>query len=51
MFFITKGTSTDDRALYAPTEIFYKKNAYSLQASLKDFYAPGDPKQIYSKVL
>jgi GNAT superfamily N-acetyltransferase len=42
---------TSGRPLYAPTEKFYKKNGYTLQASLKDFYAPGDPKQIYSKVL
>jgi GNAT superfamily N-acetyltransferase len=42
---------TSGRPLYKPTENFYIKNGYSLQASLKDFYAPGDPKQIYSKIL
>lgn len=42
---------TSGRPLYAPTESFYRKNGYQLNASLKDFYAPGDPKQIYSKVL
>ncbi len=42
---------TSGRPLYAPTETFYRKNGYILQASLKDFYAPGDPKQIYSKIL
>jgi GNAT superfamily N-acetyltransferase len=42
---------TSGRPLYASTEGFYKRNGYTLQASLKDFYAPGDPKQIYSKVL
>jgi GNAT superfamily N-acetyltransferase len=42
---------TSGRPLYAPTEEFYRKNGYSLQASLKDFYAPGDPKQVYSKRL
>jgi GNAT superfamily N-acetyltransferase len=42
---------TSGRPLYAPTENFYKRNGYTLQASLKDFYAPGDPKQIYSKIL
>jgi GNAT superfamily N-acetyltransferase len=42
---------TSGRTLYASTEGFYKRNGYDLQASLKDFYAPGDPKQIYSKVL
>jgi GNAT superfamily N-acetyltransferase len=42
---------TSGRPLYASTEGFYKKNGYSLHASLKDFYATGDPKQIYSKEL
>ncbi len=42
---------TSGRPLYAPTENFYRKNGYALQASLKDFYAPGDPKQVYSKIL
>jgi GNAT superfamily N-acetyltransferase len=42
---------TSGRPLYASTEGFYKKNGYELQASLKDFYGPGDPKQIYSRVL
>ncbi len=42
---------TSGRPLYAPTENFYRKNGYILQASLKDFYAPGDSKQIYSKIL
>jgi GNAT superfamily N-acetyltransferase len=42
---------TSGRPLYASTEAFYRKNGYELQASLKDFYGSGDPKQIYSKVL
>jgi len=42
---------TSGRPLYAPTESFYVRNGYNLQASLKEFYGPGDPKQIYSKVL
>jgi GNAT superfamily N-acetyltransferase len=42
---------TSGRPLYAPTEKFYRKNGYVLQASLTDFYAPGDPKQVYSKIL
>ncbi|HOO99940.1 MAG TPA: GNAT family N-acetyltransferase [Bacteroidales bacterium] len=42
---------TSGRPLYASTEAFYRRNGYDLQASLKDFYGPGDPKQIYSKVL
>jgi GNAT superfamily N-acetyltransferase len=42
---------TSGRPLYASTEGFYINNGYTLQASLKDFYATGDPKQIYSKIL
>lgn len=42
---------TSGRPLYAPTEAFYKRNGYELQASLKEFYGPGDSKQIYAKVL
>jgi GNAT superfamily N-acetyltransferase len=42
---------TSGRPLYTPTEKFYTRNGYELAASLKDFYAPGDPKQIYSKTL
>jgi GNAT superfamily N-acetyltransferase len=42
---------TSGRPLYTSTEGFYRKNGYELAASLKDFYGPGDPKQIYSKVL
>lgn len=42
---------TSGRPLYEPTGIFYRRNGYNLQASLKDFYGPGDPKHIYSKVL
>ena len=42
---------TSGRPLYASTEGFYRKNGYLLMASLKDFYGPDDPKQIYSKVL
>lgn len=42
---------TSGRPLYAPTEEFYKRNGYELQASLKDFYGPGDPKQIYARTL
>lgn len=42
---------TSGRPLYKSTEAFYQKNGYDLKASLKDFYAFGDPKQVYSKNL
>jgi len=42
---------TSGRPLYASTEGFYKRNGYELQASLKDYYGLGDPKQVYCKVL
>lgn len=42
---------TSGRPLYESTEEFYRRNGYTLNASLKDFYGPGDPKQVYSKVL
>ncbi len=42
---------TSGRSLYKPTEAFYMSRGYELAASLKDFYGPGDPKQIYRKEL
>jgi GNAT superfamily N-acetyltransferase len=42
---------TSGRPKYASTEGYYQRNGYELAASLKDFYGPGDPKQIYVKVL
>jgi GNAT superfamily N-acetyltransferase len=42
---------TSGRPLYASTEAFYLRNGYELAASLKDFYGPDDPKQVYRKVL
>jgi GNAT superfamily N-acetyltransferase len=42
---------TSGRPKYAATEAYYQRNGYELAASLKDFYGPGDPKQVYVKVL
>jgi GNAT superfamily N-acetyltransferase len=42
-------TSSRDR--YAPTRTFYLSNRYRLVATLDDFYAPGDSKNIYIKEL
>lgn len=42
---------TSQRSDYASTRIFYENCGYRLEASLKDFYAPGDDKAIYCKVL
>ncbi len=36
---------------YEPTRKFYEKNGYYLAAEVPDFYAAGDPKFIYLKVL
>ena len=40
---------TSSRDQYEPTRKFYIANAYQLEATLKDFYAPGDSKNIFSK--
>jgi ribosomal protein S18 acetylase RimI-like enzyme len=42
---------TSSQELYLPTRYFYEKRNYILEARLKDFYAPGDDKLIYTKVL
>jgi len=42
---------TSNRPDYAPTRGFYLRCGYVLEALLKDFYAPGDDKAIYSKAL
>ena len=39
---------TSGRPLYAQLN-YSTKNGYKLHASLKEFYGPGDPKQIYAK--
>jgi acetoin utilization deacetylase AcuC-like enzyme/GNAT superfamily N-acetyltransferase len=42
---------TSGRAIYASTRIFYEYCAYRREAILEDFYAPGDGKVVYCKVL
>jgi GNAT superfamily N-acetyltransferase len=42
---------TAGRAGYAPTRAFYERMAYHVEASIADFYAPGDAKLIYAKNL
>jgi D-alanine-D-alanine ligase len=40
---------TSSRHQYAPTQAFYKRCGYRLEAFLEDFYALGDGQLIYSK--
>jgi ribosomal protein S18 acetylase RimI-like enzyme len=40
---------TASRSQYEPTRRFYERNGYVHEATLKDFYIPGDDKVIYSK--
>ncbi len=42
---------TSTRAQYASTRIFYENCDYRQEAVLDDFYAPGDGKAIYCKVM
>lgn len=42
---------TSGRAVYEPTRGFYLRCGYTLEAQLKDFYAPDDDKCIYVKAL
>jgi len=42
---------TSNRPHYAPTRRFYERSGYHLEAVVKDFFAPGDDKAIYVKVL
>lgn len=42
---------TSGRPLYEPTRQFYLKNGYVLEATLREFYGPGDNKLVYRKVL
>jgi D-alanine-D-alanine ligase len=42
---------TSSRAQYEPTRAFYSRSGYETVAVLDDFYAPGDGKVIFLKVL
>jgi ribosomal protein S18 acetylase RimI-like enzyme len=42
---------TSSRFQYASTRAFYERCGYRQEALLEDFYAPGDGKVIYGKVL
>jgi ribosomal protein S18 acetylase RimI-like enzyme len=42
---------TSARPLYAPTRAFYLARGYTQVAELEDYYAPGDAKVIYLRVL
>jgi ribosomal protein S18 acetylase RimI-like enzyme len=42
---------TSSRALYLPTHAFYDAQGYHREALLEDYYAPGDSKLIYVKVV
>lgn len=42
---------TSSRPQYHPTRCFYERCGYALEATLADFYAPGDHKLVYCKAL
>jgi len=42
---------TSGKPLYAPTRAFYEGTGFTLQATLPDFYAPGDAKLIWARSL
>lgn len=42
---------TSGSPMYRPTQRFYEKNGYRLAACVDDFYAPGDPKLIFTKTV
>lgn len=42
---------TSARPLYEPTRAFYLARGYSVVTEMEDFYAPGDAKVVYVKVL
>jgi D-alanine-D-alanine ligase len=42
---------TSGRAIYHPTRQFYLRRGYTEAARLRDFYAPGDDKVVYTKAV
>ena len=42
---------TSSRPLYAPTRAFYRATGFDPAAELPDFYAPGDGKLVFAKLL
>jgi ribosomal protein S18 acetylase RimI-like enzyme len=42
---------TSSQPLYQPTQAFYHRCGYQLEATLKEFYAPGDDKLVFVKRL
>ena len=42
---------TSSKAMYRDTRRFYERNGYRAEATLKEFYSPGDSKVIYVKAL
>lgn len=42
---------TSSKPQYEPTRRFYERCGYRVEATLDDFYAPGDSKLVYGRVL
>lgn len=42
---------TSSKAIYRDTRVFYERRGYRAEATLKEFYSPGDHKVIYVKTL
>jgi len=40
---------TSSREKYSPTQEFYKRTSYNIEARIADFYSPGDDRLIFVK--